>query len=115
MIANAPAAQPTTSHFSELCAILPKVQDLFKDSVAMLSPQSIRYEAALRRLRDRAVALKAALSAWDSAQPERTRPRTIERFTQPYILHFPGVDDLVCPVTRADVYNDCRSWTARLV
>jgi hypothetical protein len=73
----------------------------------MFEPLSIRYESTLRRHRDEAIALKSELLIWSCAQPDMNRPETIERFTQPYVLRFPGTEDLICPTTHADIYSDC--------
>jgi hypothetical protein len=73
----------------------------------MLRPLSIRYESTLRRYREEAIALKSELLAWSSSQPKMSQPETIARFTQPYVVRFPGTEDLTCPITRADMYNHC--------
>lgn len=104
---NTTVPNPPISNFNDLCSILPKVQQLFKDSATMFEPLSIRYESTLRQHRESAIALKAELLSWSSAQPEKTRPKTIERFTQPYVVQFPGAEDLICPTTHADIYGDC--------
>jgi hypothetical protein len=100
--------QPAESQFGDLCFILPKVQALFKKSAAMLEPLSIRYESTIQRYRDEAMALRSELSMWASALPDGARPETIARFTQPYVLRFPGADDILCPTTRADIHSDCK-------
>lgn len=73
----------------------------------MLEPDSIRFESALKRHRDTAISLKAELSQWACSRLARTQIETIERFTQSYTLSFPGIEDLKCPATRADMYQDC--------
>jgi hypothetical protein len=99
--------QPPISQFGNLASILSKVRKLFAESASSFEPPSIRYESTLRRYRDEAIALKSELLIWSSTQPETARSKTIERFTQPYIVRFPGVEDLTCPTTRADIYSDC--------
>lgn len=99
--------QPAVSKLGDLCLILPKVQALFQKSGAIFDPKSIHYESILRQHRDEATALSFELLVWFSTQPEMIRPKTIERFTQPYILRFPELEDLVCPITRADIYDNC--------
>jgi hypothetical protein len=73
----------------------------------MFEPLSIRYESTLKQYRDMAMSLKSELLSWSSGQPETTRARTLEHFMQPYVVRFPGAEDLTCPITRADIYSDC--------
>lgn len=75
----------------------------------MLEPDSIRFESALRKHRERALTLKAELSSWASSYRSETQIETVARFTQPYVLVFPELEDLKCTATRADIYPDCES------
>jgi hypothetical protein len=102
------ALKAPKSQFNDLCLILSKTQSLFKEATIMFEPQSTRYEYVLTQLRGKTIALKSELLAWSSTQPEKTQPKTIERFTQPYVLKFPETEDLLCPTTYADVYHDCK-------
>ncbi|EMC99034.1 hypothetical protein BAUCODRAFT_388100 [Baudoinia panamericana UAMH 10762] len=100
------ASQPLSDRVNDLWAILPRVQSLFKRSASILQPDSIQYESTLRRLMSEILAFKAELRTWSSWQPEAMKPTTAVRFTQAYTLRFPAVEDLLCPITRADTYAD---------
>lgn len=92
-----------------------RVQGLFATSAVVLEPNAIRYESLLRQHREETIALKSELLAWGRSQPEGTRQKTVQHFTQPYILRSPGVEDLACPTTRAITYPDCKSQFNDLV
>jgi hypothetical protein len=102
------APNPPVSHFNDLCLILPKIQSLFREATIMFEPHSTRYEFILTQLREKTIRLRSELLAWTFTQDEKIRPKTIERFTQPYSLKFPGAEDLTCPTTYADIYSDCK-------
>ena len=100
---------PPRTGFGDLCSILPRVQNLFKESASMLLPDSIRYESTLKIYRDKAIALKRELVKWTTAQPKSDHPKVLQYFTKPFTLQFPGCEDVLCPVMRADVYSNCKT------